>query len=359
MTGTPYKLMWTYTTADEAENNTNVAAIEKGVDARGGINGHPLQIVLCADNNDANQATQCARNAVADPNTLGLISNASTCSSQVLPILARAHMASINDDFFCPEDFKSPQVFPFSGGTLANVAGAVLGITLFKDPNTDVVTVDLPAGHELPPLVQSIVSPAGGKVTSTVYIPYTAADLASYAAQIAAHPAVLYEGLTVALGIRLGQAFKDIGYNQPVLYNPVTWDPSIIKSQLGNPTNAYLAEFYDESSAGWKTFTSDMNQYAPGVTYQGLDLVDAWLGANVVAEIAKSLPSVSASSVSSYLATATNLNTFGMTPPLNFTVPQKAMGGLIPRAVEDQVALYHAINGTAVQVTPFRNDVLP
>ncbi len=98
-----------------------------------------------------------------------------------------------------------------------------------------------------------------------------------------------------------------------------------------------------------------MNKYKPGVTDETNILASAWLAANVVAEIAKTLPTVSAKSIFSYLSTATNLSTFGMTPPLNFTVPQKALGGLIPRAVNADIALYHYVNGSLVQATPFEN----
>ncbi len=108
-TGTPYKLMWTYTTPTGGNNYTSV--IEKGINARGGINGHPLQIVSCADNNNANQATKCAEQAVADPQMLGLIADSSTCSSQVYDILAVHKMASINPQFFCPA--RSRHLTPF------------------------------------------------------------------------------------------------------------------------------------------------------------------------------------------------------------------------------------------------------
>ncbi len=345
--------MWTITPSTGGAKYA--AVIEKGVNARGGIDGHPLQVVVCDDNNDANNATTCARQAVADPNMLGIIADSSTCSSQLLPILAKAQMADINADYFCPEDFKSPVVFPFNSGTFDDVGASAVGVKYFKDPNVVVTTVDLPAGREYPPLVQTAINPVGGKVVATVYVPYTTADMAPYAAQIAAHQGVLQEGNPTQQGIRLGQALQSIGYNQPVIYNSTVFDPATIKASFGNPTNAYLYVYYNEASPGWQMFNSDMDQYEPGVTYRASDLVDAWLAANVVAQIAKSLPSVSAKAISSYLSKATDLTTFGMTPPLNFTVPQTAIGGLIPRAVNLDVALYHYVNGTAVQVTPFEN----
>ncbi len=77
-----------------------------------------------------------------------------------------------------------------------------------------------------------------------------------------------------------------------------------------------------------------------------------------MAEIAKSLPNLTAKAVFSYMSSVKSLNTFGLTPPLNFTVPQMAYGGQIPRAVWPDLALYHYVNGSLVQVTPFE-DLLP
>ncbi len=352
VSGTPYKLMWLEAISSGGDKYT--AAIEKGIDARGGIAGHPLQIVVCHDNLDPNTATQCARQAVSDPNMLGIISNSSTCSSQLLPLLTQAHMASINDNLFCPEDFTSPQIFPLQ--CLGDDEASALAVKYFKNPDAVITTIESPQGRQYAELVQSLVGPVGGKVVSSVYVPFTASDMAPYAEQIATQKTgVLFEGNTVAIGVRLGQALKTIGYNQPVIYNGYSWDPALIKSSFGNPTNAYLAEYYNESSPGYQTFLSDMHTYEPGVTFTAGDIVNSWSAANVVAEIAKTLPTVSAKSIFAALSTSTNLSTNGLTPPLNFTVAQKGDGGLFPRCANPDVALYHYVNGAAVQVTPFEN----
>ncbi len=351
VSGTPYKLMYAQSIGDQA--TSYIPAIEQGVNSRGGIAGHPLQIVVCTDNNDANQATQCGRQAASDPSILGVIGNSSTCSSQLLPILQQAKMASIGDQFFCPEDFKSPVVFPFNGGTIASAAALAGSIKYFHNPTIDVATLQSPASGELPVLLKGAVTPAGGKIGTSVFVPLTSADMAPYAQQLASSHGVLYEAMDVAVGVRLGKALQQIGYNNPIIYNANVWYPSVIQSNFGNPTNAYIFEYYNLASSGYRQFLADMGKYGPGTTYQAADLVNLWLSANVVAEIAKDLPTVSASSVLSYLSKATNLNTFGMTGPLNFTVPQADFGGLTPRDANPNVAMYHYVDGNLVQVTPF------
>ncbi len=274
--GTPYKLVWLQTL--QSESSKYMAAIEDGVNARGGIAGHPLQIVDCIDNGDANQATRCGQEAVADPRVLAIIGNGSTCSSQLLPILTRAQMASIADTYFCPEDFKSPQVFPFTGGTLTAADDSAIGIKYFKDPNVIFVTVDAPGALEYAGLVQTAIKPFGGKVVAKVLIPLGNGDLAPYAAQIASNKGVLTEGDDLATGIRLNQALQSIAYDRPTIYNPTVWSLARIKSNIGNPNNAYLAEYFDVNSPGWKMFESDMATYEHGSTYEAGDLLNAWAG---------------------------------------------------------------------------------
>ncbi len=98
-----------------------------------------------------------------------------------------------------------------------------------------------------------------------------------------------------------------------------------------------------------------MSKYAPGSTYQAGDFVSAWTAANVVQQIAKTLPNRVRPVHLLVLVVDDDLTTMGMTQPLNWTVKQTALGGSIPRASNVQIALYHYVNASLVQVTPFGN----
>ena len=357
LSGTPYELMWTET--NQTSGPDYIPAIEAGVNSRGGIAGHPLKIVDCDDHGDANQATQCGQQAASDPNMLAVIGNTSTCGSNLLPLLAQAKMASIGDQFFCPEDFKSAQAFPFIAGTFVTVEGAALAVKALSLPNVAVTTLDLPAGREFPPLVNAVVGPAGGKVVATTYIPETATDMAPFASQIASHKqSILLEGNTTAIGIRLGKALAEQGYDQPIIYNGTTWDAGTLKANFGDTGTRYIVEGFNLGSAGYQQFNADMTKYAPGSTYRAADLITVWLASNLIARVAKTLPTISAASLFNYMSTTTSIDTFGLTPPLSYTVPSKALQGFIPRATNGDAALYKYENGTLVEVTPFE-DVIP
>ena len=345
--GSTYELY--YTEAGATPAGKYLPAISKAINASGGIHGHPLKIVDCNDQGNPNQATQCAQQATSNPDVLAVIGNTSTCGSQLLQTLASAHMASLGDQYFCAEDYKSPQVFPFNAGSLDPAAGAALGVTDFHMKNVVIATIDVPAGREYPPLVQSLVTPVGGHVSGAVYIPYSAADMSPYASQVVADGGFLVDGDTTAVGIRLGKALLEQGFKEPVEYNGTTWDADTIKANFGNPTNAYVETPFNVSSAGYKMFVADVNKYAPGSNYDSTDLSTAWLAAKIVQRWAQNVSHPTASALLTYLSTAPSINTYGMTIPLSYTKPGNVLGGVASRVSNPCTALYHYKNGKLIE----------
>ena len=341
--GTPYDLMFT-DAGDGAIVPSYLAAIADGVNSRGGIHGRPLRIEQCVDHNDANLATACARQAVADKNMLATITNDSTCSSELLPILEQAHMASLGDQFFCPEDYKSSVVFPFDAGDLTLGAGAALAAEEFHSNQVVQVTIGVPAGEQGTRAIASVLG-SRAKVPA-VYLPLTAADLSPFAAQIVHDGGPLIYGLPQSTGIRLEDALKLQGYSQPILFNPTTFDAETIKANFGDPTNAYLISAFNLSSPGWNMFNADMQKYAPNATYRGSDLLISWLAANIAAREANAMSDPTASGLLADLSSGTSINTYGLTAPLNYTAPATFLSGEAPRVSNPCVALYHYTNGT-------------
>jgi ABC-type branched-subunit amino acid transport system substrate-binding protein len=345
--GSAYKLYYTETGATPAGNY--LPAIAKAINATGGIAGHPLQIVDCVDHSDANQATQCAQKATSDPSVLGLVANTATCGSQLLQTLSAANMASVGDQFFCSEGFSSANAFPFSAGSLDPAAGAAIAVQELKKKDMVIATIDVPAGRQYPPFVQSLVTPVGGNVTGAVYIPFSAADMAPYASQVVSKGGFLVDGLTTAVGIRLGKALQQQGFNEPSIYNGTTWDAGTVKTNFGNPKNAYLETPFPPSSAGFKQFSADMKKYSK-TQYLSTDLSTTWLAAKIIQRWAKNVQNPTAASLLQYLSTTPNIDTFGMTIPLDYTKPGTVLGGAAPRIVNPCTALYHYDNGKLVAV---------
>ena len=353
--GTPYLLVYTEVGLSNAYQY--FPAIAAAINARGGIHGRPVKITDCQDQDNVNKATQCFESATSNPNVLAIIGNSSTCGSQMLQILTKAHMASVGSQLFCPEEFSSPVVFPFDAGAFVSAAGAALALNVLHQKDIVATTIDVPSGRGFPKLVQAVIAPYGGKVTASVYIPFTAADMSPYAASIANSKGILLEGNTTAIGIRLGKALQAQGYSEPILYNASEWDAATIKANFGNPTNRYLIAPYNLTSPGYLQFKTDMNKYAKGVTYRAADLSTAWLAANVIAKLANNIANPSSKAILNVLSKDKSLSTFGMTEPLNFTKPATFLGGEAKRAVNPYVGLYKYKNGTWILQGKFQ-DVL-
>lgn len=355
--GDPY-IVYMLDSGNVGDLSKGVKAIEDGVNARGGLAGRPLKIVICTDKNDPNVSTQCAQKAV-DDKAIAAIATTAAGGTQAYDIWKAAGIASVCDSYFGQDQFTAANAFPCNAGTFVPVAASAAAVTFFKQPNVLVTTIDVPAGRGFPPLINGVVAPVGGKVTAEVYIPFTATDLAPYAAQLVGQKGVLNEGNTVDIGIRLGKELLRQGFDQPVLYNGTTWDAKIISDNFGSPTNAYLDTGYDLDSAGYKMFDADMTKYAPDEPRRIGALLTPWLAANILANIAPHLPDISAKSILDYFNTTTSIDTFGVTTqPLNFTVPNKALGGAMARVSNAMVALYHFEDGKWVRKTDFA-DLLP
>src|SRR5262249_44321756 len=56
------------------------------VNANGGVNGRPLELVLCNDQDDPNGATDCARTAIED-HVIALVGGFTAFEPQVVPVL--------------------------------------------------------------------------------------------------------------------------------------------------------------------------------------------------------------------------------------------------------------------------------
>ena len=332
-------------------------AIESGVNSRGGIAGRPLSLETCKDNLDVNAASACVQEAV-DAGALAIIGNSMTCGSQFSDIIQQAEIASVSDQLFCPELFANPNVFPFNAGFFSNVAGSALGVEFFDQPNILVATLDCPACHAFAELFGSVAGPAGGVVTETVFIPLTATDLSSYAAQLAAAEGVLSDGNTVEISARLAAELDQQGFDQPIIRNPTTFDAYVFGEMFDNPTNSYIGSGFDLDSEGFQMFDADLTTFSSRMERNGV-FQAIWLGVNVIANIAPELSELTPAAVLEHFQTSTSIDTFGMTPePLDFTVKSDALGGTIPQVSNEMVALYKYENGALVRQTDFV-DMLP
>lgn len=118
-TGSPVKVMVIAPTDNTVfvlpELEVAAKAAARFLNARGGINGHPIDVLYCNDKNDPNLATKCAQQAVTEK-VVALVGSASfNMSTTVIPMMEKAKIPVINPQLFGPLEGTSPTVFQTSG----------------------------------------------------------------------------------------------------------------------------------------------------------------------------------------------------------------------------------------------------
>ncbi|CAO5149686.1 ABC-type branched-chain amino acid transport system, periplasmic component [Frankia sp. AiPs1] len=185
--GSPTKLMIIAPTGTAGTNYPEMVAAAKaavrGVNARGGIGGHPVTLEYCNERNDAATAKKCAQQAV-DDHVLAVVGEISGTGG-IMPILEKAGIPSIGSAGISADgsELSSPISFVISPLTLyPAVCPALLAKSGAR--HIGLVGYDLSASDRL-----ITMAVAGGKATGhpidpKIRIPITTSDFAPTITQL-------------------------------------------------------------------------------------------------------------------------------------------------------------------------------
>jgi branched-chain amino acid transport system substrate-binding protein len=339
------------------DNLAGVKAAVAAINAAGGIDGHPLAYTTCDDNNDPNQATTCARQAISNSSVLAFVDSASSFGTAYDPLLQQADMANFGNLASTTADDTSKISFPLNGGTFNTIVSAVAATepTFFGAKKIGVPYIGIPAGAQLAPFITLVTKPAGASVVGAESIPPTATDYTSYAAaEISANPDVVVDGQTAAMFTQFIKAVRQQGdTGMKFLVSTGVFDAAQVKSLFGTDPNIYLVNEFNHAAPGYQHFLSDMGKYNPSYSSTNDEVLCGWIGVYGFAQILKGIISEGTASptradIVSYLNKQTDFDVEGLTGGINFTKPNPSLGGAIPRIFNDRIWLAHAVNGTAV-----------
>ncbi|OKI09982.1 hypothetical protein A6A06_05025 [Streptomyces sp. CB02923] len=97
-------------------------AYARWVNARGGIDGHPLKVMTCNDHNDSVAAARCAQRA-ADAGAVAVVGSYSQFGRSFISPLERNGIPYIGGYGASDEEFASPLSYPVNGGQASLLAG--------------------------------------------------------------------------------------------------------------------------------------------------------------------------------------------------------------------------------------------
>ncbi len=340
-----------------AQDKAGIAAAIKAIKASG---GPKITVKYCDDKNDANTAQKCARDFGDDPAVVALVGTNTNFGDTVNPELENAKLASVGPGMYGLSDFKSTAVFPADGGSITGIAAAgPICLNDLKGKSVSVAYLDVAAGAQVISVMDSFVlKPFDTKLTTSVPIPSTAADLSSQAAQLVSDNAdCIVEAVPQEQATQLTKALTQQGYKGKMFISGSVHSAASLKSQLGDAAkNVVLVGSYDLSSAQYKQFVKDMKASGNSKASLITDLsAKAWLSVKIVADELKQAATKDRAGVFAALGAETAYDTNGMlSAPLDYTArkPNPAVfAGLAPNVILPYAIGYAYKNGKAVPIT--------
>jgi ABC-type branched-subunit amino acid transport system substrate-binding protein len=339
------------------------SAAVRSINAHGGVKGRPVQMDVCDDHSDPNQAQACARKLVSD----GVIATAADVSELSMvegPILDEAGIAQVGGEAVNPEDFTLPTAFPLDGGIFVQAAGGIIGARRRGLHSLFPVTIDTPAGRTLVGEVDQVAKAAGMDPAGAAYIPEAATDLLPYVqAAIQSKADVVFPGLPPSATIPFLVDSRLAGAHYLVMLPAGEFTPADIEL-MGGPQavteNDILFAALPPISAtdrfpALKTFTADMDaELAAGDRSAAPELrtggsVASWLCVEIIARLAATLPVIDAAGILHALRTDPSVDTLGLTPPWS---PGRSGPPTMPRVTNPFGYLSSQRNGVEVLTDP-------
>ena len=354
LSGTPVKGMFIDDLGTQTETD-DLEGVKVGVDAvnaAGGVNGHPVQISSCLDNQDPNAAATCARNASSDSSILAVVGTFTSYTANTDPILTASGTPSIGNSIATPADFTCTVCFNDSAGILDSIGSAVAAVKALGAKRIGIPYIDIPAGASLAPFVDQLIKPLGGQSVGVIPVAVTAADLTPQAAaEGGAKPDAIIDGLTTDLFSKFIHAYRQQGFQTPIIPSGGVYDPHGVETQLsGVNSNIYIDTEFNHDSPGYRTFLADVNKYDASYSDRTDEVLRAYFAVKEFAYAAQHAASLTKAGLLAEMNSLSDYTSDGLLPTLNYTVPQTALGGSAPRVFADTIWLDKYQNGQFVPV---------
>ena len=361
--GSPVKVM-TWAPEDGAPGDqpgvTALAtAVAKEVNATGGLQGRPLQVITCNEHGTPAGATACANQAVSEK-VVAVVGSYSQNGDSFMPVLEAGGIPYLGGFGLTSEEFASSLSYPVNGGYLSLLAGN--GEQLVQSgcqrvavvsPNTPAATtmlnflnVGLATGH-----IQAVeITTAPGRTDYTTEAAQAiGGDLRHSCVTTTLDPAstaTFFDDYR-RLAPRHTQLSSVIGSIQQSLVDSTGGD--------GGPLRAALATgwYPPDASPAWNELHATVKKYA--FTDNSINPADpgeqtTWIAYEVLRKAVSAIQgTVTAQTLRSYLNYCAPIVT-GQTPPLAWRSGDLLSLGSAPRLVNTQVRFLQVRDGQLAQV---------
>jgi len=324
-TGEPIKVM-TVTTLNAAgptyQNIANTAELYADyINAKGGINGRPLEVTVCDEKFDPAVATECARQAV-DEGMVSIVASFTYFAESIVPVIAESSITWFGACCpITPAELTSPYSFNIGNQPMYAV-GAVKRAVDDGCENINAVIID-GAQVFIPPM-ENAMKALGKSFGATVILPPTAQDYSSEVAQATSGADCVISVISETPFITWNTAWTQSGTTARQ-YGPQGNLNSVSAKGNEEATDGdVIAGMYpDLSTAPWDEYRAALE--AAGIDqeandYNSLGGMGTWAAFVGFTQIAESIEGeITAESFYNAANTTTNLDLNGMVPPIDFT----------------------------------------
>jgi ABC-type branched-subunit amino acid transport system substrate-binding protein len=319
--------------------------------------GFKVKMKVCGvgPGGDATQVITCSRQFASDPSVLAMTGgDPSGTAAGGSDILDQAGIPCISCDTYTSETLsKSKHWFQTQLGNLGVGGQAALAVDLNGAKSIGLPYLDVPAGAQLPPLINNLIlKPRGVPNATSVAVPVTAADLSSQIAALG-HPDAVVEALTLDLSTRFTTTMAQQGVKSDIWLPAGVWPAVSIKSNLGSvPNKIFVASPYKLSGSGYQQYEKDMKAVGQAGTKQDTtQAVQTWLGVKLISGLIANLRTqksdVTRDAITNAASSDSAVDTLGLTPTLDWTQVGHGtyVGGAVPNLINPFMVGYAYKNG--------------
>jgi len=326
LTGEPIKLM-TVTTLNAAgptyQNIANTAkAYETYVNARGGIGGRPLEVIVCDEQFDPAVAATCARQAVEE-NVVAVVGSFTFFAESIVPVIEKSSISWFGPCCpITPSELTSKYSFPIGNQPMYAVGAIKHAIEVDKCEKLNAVIID--GGQVFIPPMENAMKAYGKKFGEIVIISGVAQDYSAEVAKatagvdcvatvISETPYITWNTAWTQSGTTARQYGPQGNLNEvSAKGNEESTDGDVIAGMYPDISTDAWSEFrlaLDE--AGLDTTTVDYNSLG------GMGTWAAYVGFKMIAETISG--EITATSFFEAASNTSSLDLGGMVPVLDFT----------------------------------------
>ena len=323
LTGEPVKLFVTGAFdafgADYSQVPAAAQAAADAVNADGGINGGPVEIIECNQASE-NEAAACGRQAV-DEDVVATVGTFSSFAANILPILQEAGIPQVAPYLVGFDDYTSPINYPVMGGTLSAVAGMGAQLADGGAETINVSYLDIGPGALAAGLADVGAEPRDAEVISQTPVPEGTVD---FSPQVAEATDGDPDGVAMLLTTRDAPGFirslDQVGYEGSVAASTSSFTPAQLE-ELGdlveglNVPNSFLPATYTENEAV-QQFNDEIDTYAGDIAKDDA-AQNAWLGVHLIDRLMEGAPEVTSLAITDALESTDPID-LGLLPPISF-----------------------------------------